>query len=844
MNSKLDAKRFGQFSDRSTQSSSIKIRTLQVPWRWSKFFLLTLLLLPLWLQAQIRGVVTNGAGEPLVFVNVLINDSQRDGATTDLDGRFEIASSTPVSVLTFSYLGYEKLRVSAEDYDFSQPLQIELKSLAYAFETVEVIAGENPADRIMRRVVANRHQNNPEKLSSYTCRTYNKLHFAWLPQKEKLRKRVAARDSLGKKESRYLENVQKFSAKADTHHLFLMESITQRKYQRPAQYVEEVLHNKVSGFKEAEFVALAAEVQPFAFYQEQVTLFDKDFLNPVSPGSTKQYFFNLEDTLYRAQDTIFVLSYHPHKGKNFNGLKGILHIHSAGYAIENVKAEPAEDRKLNFLIEQHYIQLPDGQWFPEQLHFGMRWEQYPSPYLGIQASGRSFVSAVETAVGFPPKTFRAKESVIFTDEALATKDSIWQVSRPEALSPLEEATYTYMDTLGEKHHFDRWWRRGKALSDGRWPMGLLDLSLRRALAFNDFERVRLGAGLYTSDRLSKRFSIGGYGAYGIKDRAWKYGADLNIFLDKYKDRSLGFFYSKDIQEPGIIEFPLEPNLLTRRFFAQQMNEVEAWGASFKGELLPFLDIQLGWRRESWDKLLLADEEVAPVQFDPFSASILSLHLRYAYGQQYISFLGSKVPDEDPRYPVLSLSYEKGMRNLIEPGIDFEKWVASLRYRYRIRRVGETQWAFEAGQVTGEVPVPYLFYSNGIGRDFQWLSLDRVFQTMEQYEFLSNRFLHLFFRHDFGKLLIREKWFQPSIAVEHKLAVGEQKIPIPELNTFKTLEDPYLEAGLVVDNIIRVNYLNIAWLGVGVGAYYRYGAHHLPGGWSRNTAWRLSVMIDY
>lgn len=786
----------------------------------------------------------NANGDPLVFVNVLINDSPRDGATTDLDGRFEINSSTPVSALTFSYLGYEKLRITSEAYDFNEPLQFQLKSLAYAFEAVEVIAGENPADRIMKRVVSHRHQNNPERLSSYACRTYNKLHFAWLPHQGKLSERMATRDSLGKKESRYLENVQKFSAKADTHHLFLMESITQRKYRRPAQYLEEVLHNKVSGFREAEFVALAAEVQPFAFYQEQVTLFDKDFLNPVSPGSTKQYFFNVEDTLYRARDTIFVISYHPRKGKNFNGLKGILHIHSAGYAIENVKAEPAEDRKLNFLIEQHYVQLEDGQWFPEQLHFAMRWEQYPSPYLGIQASGRSFVSDVETELAFPPKTFRAKASVVFAEQALETEDSVWQASRPEALSPLEEATYVYMDTLGEKHHLDRWWRRGKALSDGRWPMGLLDLSLRRALAFNDFERVRIGAGLYTSDRLSKRFSIGGYGAYGIKDKAWKYGADMNVYLDKYKDRSLQFFLRNDIQEPGVIAFPLEPNLLTRRFFAQQMNEVQAWGAHFKGELLPFLDVQIGWRQESWDKLLLVDEEVVPVQFEPFSASIVSWHLRYAYGQQYISFLGSKVPDEDPRYPVLSLSFEKGLKNSIEPGVEFEKWLASIRYRYRIRRVGESQWSIEAGQVTGEVPVPYLFFSSGIGRDFQWLTLDRIFQTMDQYEFLSNRFVHVFFRHDFGKLLVREKWFQPAIAIEHKLAIGDQSIAIPALNPFKTLQEPFLEAGVVVDNIIRINYLNVAWLGFGVGAYYRYGAHHLPGGWSKNTAWRLSVMIDY
>lgn len=809
-----------------------------------KLFLLVIFLPTFWLQAQIQGVVTNPAGESLAFVNVLINDSPKDGATTDLDGRFELDRDKAVRILTFSYLGYEKLRITTATYDFNKPLRIELQPLAYAFEAVEVIAGENPADRIMKRVVANRHRNNPEKLASYSCRTYNKLHFAWLPHKEKLGKKVASRDSLGKKESRYFSNVQKFSAKADTHHLFLMESITQRKYQRPAQYIEEVLHNKVSGFKEAEFVALAAEVQPFAFYQEQVTLFDKDFLNPVSPGSTKQYFFNLEDTLYRAQDTIFVLSYHPRKGKNFNGLKGILHIHSSGYAIENVKAEPAEDRKLNFLIEQHYVQLSGKQWFPEQLHFAMFWEQYPSPYLGIQASGRSFVSEVELEVSFQAKTFRPKESVIFSASALQTSDSIWMANRPEELSPLEEATYAHMDTLGEKYHLDRWWRRGKALSDGRWPLGVLDLSLRRALAFNGFERVRLGAGLYTNDRVSKRFSIGGYGAYGLKDEAWKYGADLNVYLDRHKDQILGIFYNQDIQEPGIIRFPLEPNLLTSRFFAQQMNEVEAWGAFFKGEVLPFLDVQIEWTREAWRKSLTANEAILPIQFDPFSADIVGLHLRYAYGQQYISFLGSKVPDEDPRYPVLSLTYQQSLSSGNSDGPSFQKWLAGIRYRYRIRRVGESQWSIEAGQVSGEVPMPYLFYSSGIGRDFQWLSLDRIFQTMDQYEFLSNRFVHVFFRHDFGKLLMREKWFQPAIAIEHKIAIGEQSIPVSALNTYKTLEQPYLEGGLVVDNIIRINYLNVAWLGVGGGVYYRYGTHHLAGGWTNNTAWRLSVMIDY
>ena len=143
-----------------------------------------------------------------------------------------------------------------------------------------------------------------------------------------------------------------------------------------------------------------------------------------------------------------------------------------------------------------------------------------------------------------------------------------------------------------------------------------------------------------------------------------------------------------------------------------------------------------------------------------------------------------------------------------------------------------------------MPFPYLFYSGGIGRDFQWLSIDRVFQTMDFYEFLSDQFVHIFFRHEFGKLLFRTKWLQPAIAVEQNVGVGRLTSNVPEGTSFKHLQDPYLEAGLVVDNIIRINYLNVAWIGLGVGGYYRYGAQHLPGGWLENMGWRFSLTIDY
>src|SRR5205823_4082031 len=84
-----------------------------------------------------------------------------------------------------------------------------------------------------------------------------------------------------------------------------------------------------------------------------------DFVNPVSPNSWDKYFFNVEDTLFNGADTVFVVSYHPEKGKHFSSLKGILEINTDGYAIQKVTAEPSDTSLATVVasMEQH---LPIG----------------------------------------------------------------------------------------------------------------------------------------------------------------------------------------------------------------------------------------------------------------------------------------------------------------------------------------------------------------------------------------------------------------------------------------------------------------------------------------------------
>ncbi|MFK7808474.1 MAG: hypothetical protein AB8F74_11785, partial [Saprospiraceae bacterium] len=43
---------------------------------------------------------------------------------------------------------------------------------------------------------------------------------------------------------------------------------------------------------------------------------------------------------------------------------------------------------------------------------------------------------------------------------------------------------------------------------------------------------------------------------------------------------------------------------------------------------------------------------------------------------------------------------------------------------------------------------------------------------------------------------------------------------------QTMEEGHFESGIQLSEIVRVPYLNIAYFGLGVGVYYRYGVNQL------------------
>ena len=774
-------------------------------------------------QQTIKGVVTDQQEETLPFVTILINDSPKNGVTTDIDGRFEIKAAETIKSLTFSYIGFEQLRLTAP---FKSSLEVQLKPTAYEFEAVEVIAGENPAHRIIKKVVANRDRNNHEKMDRYECLTYNKMTMGFLPKPTDLDSAYLDRDTTKKRIQKGYRQLKNIHNQFSKHDLMIVESISKRKFQYPKDLQEEVLHNQVSGFKELPLATFATDAQPFTFYEETLPIYMETYLNPISKGSTKKYFFTIEDTLFQQQDTLFIISFRPKKGKNFEGLKGVLYINTNQYAIQNVIAEPSDNQLMSFKIEQKYQWINEEHWFPEQLNFEFYWEDFGPNYMSFLGYGKTYVSAANFHPTFDKNTFKKGEKILFLDKAFETTDSTWQTYRVDSLSQRELATYEVLDSLGEALKFDKWTKRLAALGEGRYPIGPIDWVLRNTIAFNNYEKFRLGIGLSTNRKVSEKFEVGGYYAYGFGDKDWKYGANLSFFFDEYRQHRLDIIYHKDIAVPASINFQLNNNLLTPRFFSTLIDIEETKGFTFRSRPIKYWSTSLSFGQHqltpTYDYTFVGQEINTTTTFTE-----VGVNFRYAFDEKFSRFFGYNVY-ESTNYPIVEFNYTRGLKDFWGGQYDYDKFLFSVEHSFDNRLFGQTSYRLEAGYINQDVPLNRLFTAPGFGSDSNVQLLANSFRIMDPYEFLSDRFVHFYFRQDFGSLLFKTKKIHPQIAIEHNLAFGSLRKP--ELHQgidFKTLEKGFFEVGLVVNNILRFNYFNMSYIGLGVGAFYRYGPNALP-----------------
>lgn len=801
------------------------------------FVLLAQVFLSTLLQGQtytLKGRVTDkNTREPLAFVNVKYGKGNI-GTSTNIDGRYTITVPDENIELSFSYLGYEPYTQTVT-LPHKGLLETVLTPTVYNLNEIAILPGENPANRILKKAIENKDINNPEKLPEFSYLSYNRLHFTLEYSKKKPLKSDTI-DITSVQYDRLKKNENKFKINdfLKKQHIFLMETVSKRYYNGPGKNKEIVVASKTSGLQQPYIFLLANQFQSFSVYGEEFELGAKKYVSPLCNNCTSRYLFIIEDTMFKPSgDTLFIISFRPSHGKNFNGIKGVLQINTSHYAIENIQAEPNEkDTAMDIRIQQNYALIEGKAWFPVELNTHLLLNTLSgieidtvalSETKGLRTrhsfvfagSGKSYLDSINLKPGFDAVKFNHVE-VSVDKKAILNDPDYFRPYRPDSLSEKDLNTYRFIDSIGKEVNLDNKIRIMTYALTGYIPYHFIDFDLYRFLNYNDFEGIRTGVGIRTNDKVLPWLSLGGYGAYGWKDDEFKYGGSIRLKQPTPEEGWIEYSYSYDTREPGKSEFSPRKNLNNSEMFRLLLLNPLDFEESQRIELhfrsLKNLTTNLfcsGNTLHPHPAFNLYSDTLIPAQ--NYNYQMAGLTLRFLYREKFMeTFFGRFSMGSD--YP--EIQFHLGYYSPLNEK-DYLKSEVKLSARFNLRFAGILKVTLKGATLTGNPPIFMLFNGNGSFASFS-VDAENTFQTMKPYEFFNSTYSALFIRHSFGHLIFKAGNFKPGLQICHNMGIATERKNYSAASP-GSFDKGYMESGIVINNLIKSSFT-----GLGIGFFYRYG----------------------
>lgn len=704
-------------------------------------------------------------------------------------------------------------------YDFQQ--QVYLRALGTSIDEVTIQPGINPAERIMELAIQNRKKNHPMSDLSFQYTSYSKLVITINPDA------LAAIPDTTTDSS--LISMRTFFNK---QYLFLMESTTEKSFEPPFREKEEITAYKVSGFTNPLFSTFASELQTFNFYENQFSIFGKSYINPLAFGGVRRYLFILEDqTINGIGDTTFTIRFRPRLGKNFDGLKGVLYINSQGYALEKVMVEPALEDKSQPVapkVVQEYAFINQKKWFPVKLSTEVIFNSivFEKDLKDAYAIGKGTTYIDQIKLGADLKDVRFNAATVVTKDDAGEKDSVhWQQTRKYELSEKEQNTYKIIDSLGKAENFEKVLSVFSTLAEGKLQTGYIQFDLARLINFNGYEGFRLGLGIETSSKFSKRFLVGSYVGYGFKDKQLKYGGYGTIKINKTHFVNAHIRFQDDVFERGgtsfySLEKKLESSTYYRNLYIQNMERQRLAEIGLSAYLTPNLKIYTGI---NYQRIYLLDNysiQLAPTfstLASPFEVAETVVECIWKIGDK-VKYIGEKRISTVSKWPTIRAKAAFSIPSIYQSTLHYQRYAMDIYQTIPIRGTGNFSYLVSLGHLVGEVPLYLSFVAPGTGGEWN-LSVANTFETVKPSSFYNTSIASNFMRFSFKKIKTGVKWTSPQVNLHHAIGFGMFDQKSAHNFNFQSFSKGYFEGGVLINNL-----LNISTTGLGIGCFYNYGAY--------------------
>ncbi len=806
-------------------------------------------------QKKYQGqVVDFDTSVPIAFAKIT-----HEGAvwTADWEGRFEITITQEKKPVQFSYKGY----FINNFYLPEKPGFLYIKLITDNSQHDAEVYSEQKVNDIIKTVIERKKYTNPDKaLKSYEYRNYEKVIVSANPEAISSKiDTIVTKTIFGKTLYKPDSTNYKFKKFVEKQHIYQTEKVNLIQHNEKGNK-ETIIASRMAGFKQPLYEYLGLQLVSYSIYENPFTILEIPVHNPISNFGRKLYTYRLLDTLKVDNRTVYRVYFQPKKLKS-SSLRGLLYVDAETYGIAKafykiyglitINATYTFDYKSDTKIwfpKKRKFEVVKGENSQDLKIFGgtIRFDNIPGQRIKNDASDQTYVLIESTPYDFkfntPTVINQPKIKIEVPHESLKQDEKFWSRFSRDSTDVRRLNTYTALDSLSESEKIEKKIFFGKKIINGYLPVSLLDIDLRSLIKFNNYEGFRLGLGVITNSKLSERYKLGAYIAYGLKDDKLKFGVTPSYQIDKKTNTWLNVSYVDDVSEIGQIQFATQ-NKRFRIYDPRPINvstfyENKATAAWIESKYIPKTDVYLGVTRSEivplFEYLFLANDKV----YSGFKVSTATVAVQWNPFSGYMQTPTGRIEIEK-RYPKFSCQITQSVPGFFDSDLGFTKFDFRTEYDIPYLSGQKTSFVLQSGISNGEIPLTHLYSIAPNNLDRETL-LKRItfagknsFETMYYNEFFSSDYFMLQVRHTFNKIKLGYK-INPVVSVVSRTAFGSLKNPEQhELFYFKTLEKGFFESGIEVNKLI--------W-GFGLNMFYRYGPNGLPR-FEDNISLKISYHLD-
>jgi uncharacterized protein DUF5686/carboxypeptidase-like protein len=778
---------------------------------------------------KIMGTVTDSVtSEPLPFVNIVF-EGTTIGATSDFNGEFSIETTTPEDTLVASFIGYKKNFTVIKKGVF-QVIDIKMKSQHFQLDAVVIRPGINPAEVLLEKIIENKPNNDPDHFSAYQYEAYTKIELDVNNVTEKLMERRIYRPF-----KFIFDNVDTSSVNGKTYlPIFLSETMSDVYARKdPRGFIEKIKATKISGINnQSAMQLLGDEYLNTNIYDNYIDIFQINFVSPIATGSLPFYKYYLVDSAFHGNKWCYKVMFKPRHKQTYT-FTGNFWVHDTSFAIKEIEMKVADDVNMNFvndLVIQKTFEIVDGEnWAITRDYTVGDFNLIENNETTMGFFGKKTTSYRNYVINQPKesKFYKAPVNVIVHDSAGKLSEEYWEAGRHEELTKDEQTVYYMIDTLKTIPQFKTYIDIIEMVITGYYVKGNFEIGpYASMLSFNAIEGARIRFGGRTSNAFSTKVMLGGYVAYGTSDSRFKYGANVLYMLKKNPRRALRGSFRYDLEQLGASQNAFREDFflafLFRRQPADKLSFVEEIKLTYEHE----------WFTGFSSNLVLTNRNLYPVggtkfefyyqddatqkiaEEDAITSAEIGLNLRLAYKER-VSMGEFERVSLGAKFPILNINYAYGMPNFFKSDYEYHKLQISIKHWFNVFNLGWSRFRIEGGRIWGTLPYPLLKLHEG---NETYFFDESAFNMMNYYEFVSDKYLKVFYTHHFNGYLFNRiplfrklKWREVAFVTG---LVGGMDQNNKDYSVFPTgmytLSKPYFEAGAGIENIFKVIRIDAVW----------------------------------